>query len=305
MTCVTACNLWKLKNENRNLFEKLRKSTFTEDLLNTLKNKRRLQILGAISTERQSANGFRQRLKRLGYSHSQRTIVEEYINPLIRVGLLENHQSQYHATVFGVRISKLIGDFLELGDVLPPHSECCEEAVLDILLEKPRTHEEFARLVPKKSLGRVIKRLHVAGLIETAADKDYVFFFRTKRDQDNEQLSPTQKKVYENVPDEGIPARRLANKTGISLRRIYKYIRGLKGRKLIFVRKKPKTYSLTAKGIRTARMLRDIMGLVAEVSEAAKLVVDMENSRLSTSMTPRIDKDEIVHLARARDTDLD
>jgi hypothetical protein len=47
------------------------------------------------------------------------------------------------------------------------------------------------------------------------------------------------------------------------------------------------------------------MGLVAEVSEAAKLVVDMENSRLSTSMTPRIDKDEIVHLARARDTDLD
>ena len=74
----------------------------------------------------------------------------------------------------------------------------------------------------------------------------------------------TESKVYSNIPDDGISAKKLAEKTNLSLRRTYKYLRGLKGKKLVFARKTPKTYGLTEKGERLAWLLNELGKLVEE-----------------------------------------
>jgi predicted transcriptional regulator len=85
-----------------------------------------------------------------------------------------------------------------------------------------------------------------------------VFYFKTKRDSDGLEVSPTEKRVYANISNEGIPAKKIATKTGISLRRTYKYLRKLRGKKLVFARTIPKSYGLTANGVEMAAMLKRV-----------------------------------------------
>jgi predicted transcriptional regulator len=283
ITCVTRCKTWKLKNQLRKLYEKTKNPDFMTKLLNTIKNKRRLQLLETIANEHSSSAHLQQRLKRLGFNHSQQTIVQEYINPLIDVGLVDQAQNVYYATVFGCKLSGLIGDFRDIGDILPPHSECYEEVVLDILLKGPQTHQDLRSVVPAKSVSRVMSRLQRVALAQTSKEKDYIFFFTTKRKPQASKLSPTEERVYENITTEGICARKLAKKTGISLRRTYKYLRRLKGKKLVFTRKKPTSFALTTKGTQMATMLEALRNLALEASvTTAHLVKDQEKIGLPT-----------------------
>jgi len=238
--------------------------SFMTDLLNTLKNKRRLQILETLSKGRRSIVNLQQELKKLGYFHSQKTIAQEYIAPLIQVGLAEESQNRYYATVLGCRFTNIIRNFSYVEGVLPPHSKCYEETALSMLLNKPRTYEDFEDMIPAKSTARVLSRLQKAGLVETSKENDYIYYFRTKRDQNKTKFSPTEKRIYENIPAEGISAQKLSEKTGISVRRTYKYLRRLKGKKLVFTRKKPKSYTLSDRGMRITSTLAEIHNLVME-----------------------------------------
>jgi predicted transcriptional regulator len=277
VTCVSGCKNWKLKNELRKLHEKTRSPDFMTNLLNTLKNERRLQLLEIISVEPHSIAQLQQKLRKLGFNHSQQTIGQEYLNPLTTVGLTDENQNLYHSTLFGRRICDLVKDFHDLERLLSPHSECYEEIALDALMKGPRTYEGLRRIIPEKSLARVLSRLQKAALAETNAEKDYIFFFATKRSPDRSVFSPTEKKVYKVIPKEGISARSLAREAGISLRRTYKYLRKLKGKKLVFTRKRPTTYSTTAKGARVGTMLEAIHKLAVEALNAAAYLVDDEN----------------------------
>ena len=248
------------------------------NLLNTLKNKRRLQILEIISKGQHPLWRLQQKLKKLGHYHSQRTIAKEYLTPLIEVGLAEENQNQYHATVFGCQLCKSMKNFNDVEDVLPPHSECYEETALSMLLDKPRTYNDFESIIPVKSVARVLTRLQKAKLIETAKENDYIFYFRTKRDSNSVNFSPTEKVVYYNVPMDGISARKLAEKTSISLRRTYKYLRRLKGKKMIFSKKKPKSYALTVKGLQVAEVLKGIRNLTLETLATASHITNNNGS---------------------------
>ena len=178
--------------------------------------------------------------------HSQDTLAEEYIRPLLDVGLAAEAQEQFYATTFGGRLTDLIGNIPEFVNFLPARSECYEENILRTLLAGPKTFEEIEALVSPKIVSRILKRLKTSDLIETPEDRDYIFFFKSKRDPAKETLNATETKVYQNIADEGISAKKLAQKTGLSLRRTYKYLRGLKV-KAVFARKTPKTYALTEK----------------------------------------------------------
>jgi DNA-binding PadR family transcriptional regulator len=192
-------------------------------------------------------------------------------------------QNRYYATVFGCRLNELIKDFSDVENVLPPHSECYEETALGMLLDKPKTYEDLKSMIPAKSVARVLNRLQKAKLIETAKENDYVFYFKTKRDSNIAKLSPTERRVYDNIPPDGISARKLVEKTRISLRRTYKYLRRLKGKKLVFTRKRQKSYALTAKGLQIALMLKGIHDLAAEAAEtASKIIKDEETYELLT-----------------------
>jgi predicted transcriptional regulator/predicted DNA-binding ArsR family transcriptional regulator len=278
LECVTRCNVWKLKNELRRLREAMDNPNFIKDLFNVLKNETRLHILNAIVKGRYSVSQLQQELKKAGYTHSQETISEEYLRPLMDVGLATEARDEYCATMFGGRLTELLENFPEFVNVLPAHSECYEETLLSALLSGPKTFQEVEELIPSKIASRVLKRLKKAGLIETPEERDYVFFFKSKRDPNKETFSLTERKVYDNIPEEGISAKKLADKAELSIRRIYKYLRGLKGKKLVFTRKTPKTYGLTAKGEKLASLVQELQNLVEETWNSSEQVVSSEKS---------------------------
>jgi sugar-specific transcriptional regulator TrmB len=70
--------------------------------------------------------------------------------------------------------------------------------------------------------------------------------------------------VYDNISIDGSSARKVARDTSISLRRTYGYIRRLKGKKLLFVRKKHTLYWLTSKGKQVTMLLQGLRNLTAE-----------------------------------------
>ena len=251
---------------------------FIKDLLNVLKNETRLQILNTIAKGRYSLDQLQQELKKAGYSHSQDTINEEYLRPLVQVGLATETRDEYYTTMFGGRLTEKLEDFPEFVNVLPAHSECYEETLLGALLAGPKTFQEVEALISPKVASRVLKRLKTSRLIETPKERDYVFFFKSKRDPRKETLVETERKVYDGLPEEGISAKKLVEKTGLSIRRIYKYLRGLKGKKLVFTRKTPKSYGLTVKGEKLAALLQDLQNLVEETWASSEQVVSDENS---------------------------
>jgi predicted transcriptional regulator len=278
LECVTRCNLWKLRNELRQLRDRMDDPNYIKILLNVLKNSTRLQILKTIVRGKHSVSRLQEELKKAGYVHSRDTISQEYLQPLMQVGLAAEAQEQYYATTFGGKLTEVLEDFSDFVNFLPAHSECYEETLLDAMLSGPKTFEDMAAFVSPKIASRILNRLKTSALIETPEDRDYVFFFRSKRDPGKETFSQTERKVYENIPENGLAARRLAEKTGISLRRTYKYLRGLKGKKLVFTRKTPKVYSLTKKGEKLAQLIRGFQGVVEDVWQSSWHVVTTEKS---------------------------
>lgn len=288
LTCVAECKTWKLKNQLRNIYEKTSKPDFTENLLNTLKNQRRLRILDIISRQSHSVSKVQEKMSSLGYKHSQQTIMEEYIAPLIEAGLIAQGQNPYNLTLFGCRVNVLVRDFPDLEKILPPYSECYEEKALDSLLDRPRTNEDMRKVIPVKSVGRVLSRLQKSTLVQTNNEKNYIFFFRTRRNAFLERLSPTEDRVYQDIPDEGIYAGKLSNRSGISLRRTYKYVRKLKGKKLVFERRKPLTYSLTDRGVKVASMLRNLRNLITETQDATRRFLKDKGTSVSSTLEAHV-----------------
>ncbi len=279
LECITSCNVYKIRNEFRRLCETMENPNFMKDLLNVLKNDTRIHILQAFAKGRYSISRLQQELKKAGYPHSQDTIAEEYLQPLLLMGLAAESQDQFHATAFGGKLTELIVNLPEFARSLPAHSECYEENILKALLAGPKTFEEIESLVSSKIVSRILKRLKTVGLIETPEDRDYIFFFKSKRDPTKEELSATETKVYNNIPEEGVSANKLAQKSELSLRRTYKYLRGLKGKKLVFTRKTPKTYGLTDAGERLAWLLNEMHILVEEtLSFSTQFAKQKENS---------------------------
>ena len=199
ITCATKCKLWKIKKEFRRLHEIMKTSNYMINLLNTLKNKRRLQILEMLSKKELSLPNVQRELKKHGYHHSQETIAREYLAPLIDVGLVGRENNRYHATIFGFKINELIKDFHEIAEIFPTHSECYEEIAISILIEKSRTYKELKQFIPAKSVARVLQRLQKSGLIYAPKERDYIFYFKTRRDPSKLELSPTERRVYEKI----------------------------------------------------------------------------------------------------------
>jgi len=277
--CISRCQVYKLKNELRKLRETMDNPNYIKELFNVLKNETRLHILQAIVNGRYSVSQLQQELKKTGHSHSQDTISEEYLRPLMAVGLATEARDEYYATTFGGRLTELLGNFPEFVEMLPAHSECYEETILQSLLSGPKTFEDIEALISPKIASRILKRLRSAGLIETPMERDYIFFFKSKRDPNKENFTLTERRIYDAIPNEGISAGKLAKETGLSIGRTYKYLRGLKGKKLVFIRKTPKAYGLTCKGEKLASVLQELQQIVEETwSSSEQVMHDNANS---------------------------
>jgi DNA-binding transcriptional ArsR family regulator len=273
LECITRCQVYKLKNELRNLRETMDNPNYTKELFNVLKNESRFQLLLSIANGRFSISQLRKVLKKTGYNYSQQNLSQDYLLPLIRAGLATEVRDEYCATMFGGRLTELLENCPEFVQLFPAKSECYEETLLQSLLSGPKKFKDLEALIPPKSVSRTLKRLRLVGLVETPIQRDYIFFYKTKRDPEKENLRASDRKIYQYLTDEGVSAGKLSKNAGLSMRRTYKCLRALKGKKLIFVRRAPKLYALTCRGEKIALVLQELQIVVEDTWNSSKQVV--------------------------------
>jgi predicted transcriptional regulator len=257
--CVEQCDTWKVKKELRETNKILSENDHGLRLLNALKNKRRLIMLNVLFERPLSLDRLQRKLKEHRYLHSQKTI-KGYLQPLIDAGLIEERDRRFGATLYGRRVDEAVVKHGFAGQ-LPIHSGGREERILRSLLEGPKTREELLEVTYTNSMSRILKRLQKLNLIVNETPSNHVFYFRTKRATTLERLSPTQKRICEAIPEAGISVRALSDAVNINLRRVYKYLRNLRGKKLVFRRNVPMSYRLTGKGKTVAQFLKEVAGI--------------------------------------------
>ena len=279
LICIERCEIWKVKNDFLGMNGMLCADNHIHDLLNALKNNRRREVIKALSEHPRGAKGLQEYLKSKGYYHSRHTIASEYVEPLINAGLVKKDGDRHRLTLYGRKFCDILNKF-NVENPLPPHSRCYEEIVLKKLKDGPKSYGDLVGSITQKSLSRSLKRLREDALVKRSKSREYVFYFRSKKVPKN-TFSPTEKKVYETIPEAGISARELSKAVGINLRRTYKYIRRLRQRRLVFARKKPGTYELTPSGMELAVFIEETANLVLDASKASAFLLG--RSRLNTS----------------------
>jgi DNA-binding HxlR family transcriptional regulator len=270
--CIEHCELWRTKNQLLEVNGRLCASDYENELFNALKNERRLAVIEALSERSRTAAELQGHLKSRGYYHSQHTIISEYVEPLLGIGFVNKDAEDYRLTLYGQRFSHLLASF-DGENPLPPHSSCYEEMILRELKAGSKSYAELAEAVQTDSLSRPLKRLVEHELVTKGESSTYVFYFRTKK-VPTKPFSPTERRIYEAIPAEGIDTRELSTKVGITLRRTYKYLRRLRKRWLVFSRKKSRTYELTPSGMKLADFLEETVNLVSEALKASAFLLE-------------------------------
>jgi hypothetical protein len=262
--CLSLCRFYKLKNELRNLRNIMDNPTYTTDFFNVLKNPTRFRVFQIILNGKSSLAKIQQELKNINACHSQYSISDDYIQPLITMGLVTESIGKYSATLFGICINDLLDGFDDFIQKLPSQSECYEETLLQLLLSGSKSRQEIQQVISPIIASRILKRLTTSNLLNLTQDRNYIFFHKSKRDPTLEKLTESEIKVYQAIPTEGIGADKLAKLVGLSQRRTYNHIRHLKGKKLVFTRNIPITYSLTCDGQKLAIILQNILRKIDE-----------------------------------------
>jgi len=258
MVCVERCDIWRVKHEILEIRRAVGESKHMSQLLNVLKNKRRWKTLETLCERSRSRKELQQDLRKNGFRHSRSTILEAYLKPMIKVGLVREDGGRFRVTFYGRKIHDMLTGHNSLS-LLPVHSSCYEEVILKEL-DKPKTFNELAMHVPQKSLSRILMRLRARGLLVKSSRTDYVFYHRAK-DKSKMRLSPTEMRVFEAIPVAGVHVRQLSKVVGISLRRTFKYLHQLREKKLVFALKMPRTYELTVQG-------REIVNILDEMQKS-------------------------------------
>jgi predicted transcriptional regulator len=280
MICIERCAIWRAKNEFLEMNGMLCADNHVHNLLNAVKNDRRQKVIEALSGSPHSIKGLQEYLKSKGYYHSQHTVASEYVEPLVKAGLVKKDDAKYRLTLYGQKFRNVLNRF-NVENPLPPHSRCNEEIVLKKLKDGPKTYADLVGSMAQKSLSRSLRRLTENGLVAKSKSMVYVFYFRTKK-VPKKPFSPTEKKVYETIPEVGTSASELSKKVGINLRRTYKYLRRLRKRRLVFTRKKSRTYELTPHGLELANFLEETANLILDASKASAFLLERSKQTTET-----------------------
>ncbi len=279
MTCLSGCKTWKIKNQFRKLYEKTKDSDVITRISTTLKNKKRHQLLELISGESLPLSEIQRRFRDGHFVLSQQSLMEDYLDPLIAAGLAEEAQNSYQATIFGIRITELLKNLEDIEDILPSDPYWYEGKVLDLLMQRPQTFTDLEKMIPADVAANVLGRFTKMHFVDKSDERDHVFFFVTKRSPSLSCLSSLERNIYREIPLEGASAQRLSTLARVSIRQMYKGIRKLKGKKLVFTRRKSITYSLTAKGLQVVMTLEAIRRLAQEANLATSMLFANENGQ--------------------------
>lgn len=265
IVCVERCDIWRLKNEILSTRQKAIEKGHVAQLLNAVKNPRRQRLLDMLCDHPSDLTELQTRMKSEGFYHSKSTIDNAYVKPLINTGLVREDGGLFRVTFYGRKVDESLHG-AEWEKPLPIHSCCYEEIVVEELAQAPKNFNQLAEKVPRKSLSRILMRLRTEGILQLEKmHEDYVFYTKAKGKLGS-ILSPTEKRIFDILPTQGVAARQLSKEAGISLRRTYKYLHRLREKKLVFALKKPRTYKLTDKGREIAKILRHVSSLASSTA---------------------------------------
>lgn len=265
IVCVERCDIWRLKSEILSTRQKASEKGHVAQLLNAVKNPRRRKLLDMLCDHPSDLTELQTRMKGEGFYHSKSTIDNAYVKPLINAGLVREDGGLLRVTFYGRKVDESLHG-AEWEKPLPIHSCCYEEVVVEELAQSPKSFNELAKKVPRKSLSRILMRLRNKDILQLEKmHEDYVFYTKAKG-KPQSSLSPTEKRIFDILPTQGIAAHQLSKEAGITLRRTYKYLHRLREKKLVFGLKKPKTYKLTDKGREIARILKHVSNLASSTA---------------------------------------
>jgi predicted transcriptional regulator len=199
-------------------------------------------------------------LKRAGYSPRLNVLRHRYVTPLADASLLEERAGVFTLTRKGKSIYALI----TTTDIakLPLPSQGSDEKLLKALLAGPQTAEALRDVVPYGALRQSLQRLQKRKLLDTPTLTGRVFYYATKK-RPTRKLSPTELKVFKALPPEGLSAKDLRDRVGISLRRVYTYLTRLKYKRHVRKEAKAAVYRLTEAGQRVAQAITLTSSLIA------------------------------------------
>jgi DNA-binding MarR family transcriptional regulator len=165
---------------------------------------------------------------------------------LVEAELIGHTGGKYSTTTKATEILNEIGkrNFLLR---FPANSSCFEELSLMAMKNGFRTFDDLGRLIDVSVLPRALSRLQKEDLIRSNRPKDYVQFYRVRVRLLGE-ATPTERRVFHAVSQDGISVKDLAKAVGINVRRTYKYLARLKKRGSVLQRNLPVTYELTPTG---------------------------------------------------------
>lgn len=229
--------------------------------LNAIKNKRRVSILQLLQKEPHTDREIQDGLSSIGHKHSL-TTVRRYLKPLLEAELVGHSHGEYRTTTRGSKVLEIIEDANFLHR-FPSNSSCREELSLIAIKKRYRTFEELAKVVGRSLLPRTLNRLQREGLIQSNHPKDRVKFYRVKVRLRGE-ASPTERRVFHALTEDGISVRDLSKAVGITVRRTYKYLARLKKKGLAFQRTLTVTYTLTSTGRIVADFIEEVVARVLD-----------------------------------------
>jgi predicted transcriptional regulator len=250
--CIELCEIWKLKREYHDEYAALHNKPNLIKLLKTAQNDRRQKILEILLEKPTSLLEIYEKLKTTDSPLSLNQARDKHLQPLLDVSLIHQEDEHYYITPTGKNIYNILTNS-EL-DKYPLHSNGNDEEVLRALYSNPQTYNELTEVIPKNAVYRSLNRLKEQGLIVKSEFSGRVVYFATKR-RPTRKLSPIESQIFKALIKEALPVKDISEKVGISVRRVYEYLKQLRYKQHIAKEEKPILWKITEKGKAIAESL--------------------------------------------------
>ena len=235
-------------------FKHLLRAVFT-----SFKNSRRRAILDDLSTyEGLSLKQIARNLRKRGYQHSRSTILEFYVEPLLKGKLIERKGKKFKITYLGEKIIREVKPIEEHLKLLN-QGKCYEEFFLVSLVLGLNTYDQLTEIVPLHTISRIEKRIEPF-LQKTAPRTYYYVTDKGKNGNFPSDLSASGHEIFHLIKNNGgIRVAELFALAPLRPRTCYKHLKRLKERGLIGRQKQPVTFDLTSVGQKVAEALYRIV----------------------------------------------
>lgn len=243
--CIELCEIWKLKREYRDEYAALQNKPNLIILLKAAQHGIRRQILEMLLEKPTSLLEIYEALKTTDSHLSLNHTRDKHIQPLIETNLIHQEDEHYYITTTGKNIYTILTNS-EL-DKYPLHESGHDEEVLRALYSNPHTYNELTEVIPKNSVYRSLNRLQEQGLIVKSEFSGRVVYFATKR-RPTRKLSPIEAQIFKALIKEALPVKDISEKVGVSVRRVYEYLKQLRYKQHVGKEEKPILWKITEKG---------------------------------------------------------